>query len=298
MKQFFELVVVIPVGPGCKPEYIEDTISSVMHYSRSTYKIILADDSHKGTGNAVQKRFPAVDLVTMERPMGKLCGLYITLSLAFRHALRLYRFEALLRMDTDALVIGKAPEKDAIELFRSDPSIGIAGQYPFDYNGHPWDISWPSGELNRILNTRSFFKKPFTHWRLLKLYRKAAGQGYRTGESVFGGACFFSDACLRALASEGLLPHYGLKTLSLEEDHLFAILARSVGFRLGDLCSGKLPFGCAWKGLPDAPAALHSRGKKIIHSTRYWNEMKEDEIRSFFRQKREQHIPDHQLSLS
>ncbi|HEU4472150.1 MAG TPA: glycosyltransferase family A protein [Flavisolibacter sp.] len=299
MKQFFEMVVVIPVGPGCRPEYIGDTINSLVYYSRSSFKIILADDSHKGTGKRVQEQWPDVDLLPMKAPMGKLCGLYITLSLAFRHALDRYRFDVLLRMDTDALVIGKAPEKEAIALIKSDPGIGIAGQYPFDYNGLPWDISWPKSKLQWITNRKmGLLLNPLPHWRLRKLHRRAVAKGYRTGESVFGGACFYSEACLLALEAAGLLPHHGLRSIKLEEDHLFALLASSIGFRLGDLSSGNLPFGCAWKGLPASPARLFDSGKKIIHSTRFWENMGEEEIRAFFKRKREQPVTEHHLYIS
>ncbi len=149
MKKFFNTIVVVPVGPKCRIEFIEDTICSFIHHTQSSYKIVLADDSQKGTGLKVKQLFPDVDVVTMRRPMGKLCGLYITLSLTFRHVLAHYRFDALLRLDTDALIIGKAPEREAIQLFRQDAQTGMAGQYPLDYDGNPWDISWPQKQIEK-----------------------------------------------------------------------------------------------------------------------------------------------------
>jgi predicted metal-binding protein len=286
VKQFFDVVVVMPIGPGCVPEFISDSISSFLHYSRYDHKIILIDDSQKGTGLRIKEQFPQIDVLTTAKPMGKLCGLYITLCTAFRHALQHYRFRALLRMDSDALIIGSAPEAEALDLFKHDPGIGIAGQYPGDYKGSPWDISWPKEQVLRITQTRRFFDNPFAHWLLLRLYKQALRNGYTTGESVFGGACFISEACLKQMDKNGLLPKTGLRTIHLEEDHLFAILARAVGFRLGDLSSQHLPFGCAWKGLPASPEELHAKGKKIIHSTRFWEQMNEQDIREWFRSKR------------
>lgn len=286
MKTAYNLIIVIPVGPTCKAGYIRDTINSIRFYLRCRYKIILADDSQKGTGHQLAREYPEVDVVETGSPMGKLCGLYITLSLAFRHALEKYTFEAVLRMDTDALIIGPAPEKEALALFHSNSTVGIAGQYPLDYAGRPWDISWPREKIRRSLHTFRFFKRPLVHFALFPKYLRALRHGYKRGESVFGGACFFSYACLQALSSAGLLPLYSLRTLQLEEDHLFAILVKSLGFELGSLSGAGMPMGCAWKGLPVAPQQLMADKKKIIHSIRYWADMQEEEIRDLFREKR------------
>ncbi len=287
LKQFFDIVVVMPIGPGCIPEFIADSIDSFIHYSRSDHKIILADDSQKGTGLLIKEQFPQIDVITTARPMGKLCGLYITLCAAFNHALQHYRFRAVLRMDTDALIIGNAPEEEALQFFKDDPGTGIAGQYPLDYHGNLWDTSWPRSQLLRLTGSHHFFERPMAHWSLRKLYKSALRNGYKTGESVFGGACFISEQCLKKLYQYGLLPKKGLRIIDLEEDHLFAILARATGFRLGDLSSQGLPLGCAWKGLPASPEELYSKGKKIIHSTRFWQHMNENDIRAWFRNKRE-----------
>jgi hypothetical protein len=287
MKTEYKIVLVMPVGPKCTPEFIEDSLKSFIFYASCTYKIILADDSRKGTGRTVQARMPEVDVVEMPGPMGKLGGLYVTLSRAFRYALRHYRFQAVLRMDSDALIIGKAPESEALDLFERDPQIGIAGQYPFDYDGKPWDISWPRKQLLQYMSLRWRPRhKTFPRLFLRRHYKRALRNNYTVGESVFGGAYFVSEICLRVLEGAGLLPLYPLKYIDLEEDHLFSLLVRSAGFALGDLSSRRLPMGCAWKGLPAPPEELYAEGKKIIHSTRYWGDMQESEIRLFFSRKR------------
>lgn len=285
MKIFVHTVVVIPVGPKCRLEFIEDTIRSFVHYTKSSYKIVLADDSQKGTGGKVQQLFPQADVVTMQRSMGKLCGLYITLSLAFRHVLKNYHFDVVLRLDTDALIIGEAPEGEAAELFRQDRQIGVAGQYPFDYEGQPWDISWPRRQIEAYTGSYRFFRRPLAHSILWLHHRRALKNGYRTGESVFGGACFYSESCLRLLSRKGWLPDARLKNLVLEEDHLFSLLVVSAGMKLGDLSTGG-PMGCAWLDLPASPQELLRDGKKIIHSVRRWKDMDEEAVRNFFRQRR------------
>jgi hypothetical protein len=296
MKKFVSVIVVIPIGPKCRPDFIEDTINSFIYYTGSDYKIVLADDSQKNTGINLREKYPDIDVVETPSSMGKLCGLYVTLSLTYRYVLEHYHFGALLRMDTDALIIGPEPEKEAIQLFKARPEIGIAGQYPFTYNGEPWDISWPKNQIIKYTSTYKFFRRPLANALLMLYYRRALKNGYKTGESVFGGACFLSEPFLKKLAGKGLLPDYRLKNIKLEEDHLFAVLAKSVGFGFENLSSLHLPFGCAWKGLPAPPGELYEKGKKIIHSVRYWNEMKEEDVRDYFKEKRDQNLSNYSLS--
>lgn len=289
MKQTFDLVIVIPVGPGTVPEFLFDNIHSILCYVKGSSKIILADDSHEGLGKLTQQHFPQldIDIVPTPKPMGRLCGLYVTLSLGFKHAINCYYFGTLLKLDTDALIINTDPAEAAIELFKNHPEVGMAGQYPNEYNGEPWDIEWPHQEILKICTTISFFRKPIPHWALLTAYRKALKNGYKTGESVFGGSYFVSEKALLALNKMKRLPDYRLKAVNLEEDHMLSILIMSAGFQLGDLSSGNLPFACKWRGLPASPEELYERGKKIIHSTRFWKDRKEAEIRHFFKEKRE-----------
>jgi hypothetical protein len=287
MKQFFELVIVIPIGPKVEPEFIIDTVESIIYYTESIYKIILVDDSQTGIGTEVQQQFPDSDLIFTPRNYGRNGGLYLTLSLAFRYAIIHYHFSALLKIDTDALVIGPQPEKEAISLFKNKPGIGMAGQYGLAYNGEPWDISWPRSRIIAGTSTWRYIHRPVANWILRKVYKRALTKGYITGESVFGGAYFMSEPCLLALYEEGFLPESRLGTLSLEEDHIFSLLVKAIDFQLADLSAGQLPFGCSWRGLPNAPDQLLLTGKKIIHSTRYWKDMKEGEIRQYFRQQRQ-----------
>jgi hypothetical protein len=286
MKKFYELIVVIPVGPGSNLGFVADTIASFIHYARSTYRIFIMDDSGENAGIELRKRFPDLDIHYTPRSLGHMGGLYINLSVTYRQILERYHFTALLKLDTDALITGRYPEEAALALFGLEPAMGIAGQYPDDYHGRPWDTGWPR---RRILNgtaTWKFIKRPRANRVLKKLHQQALGNGYVTGESVFGGAYFISEALLVKLNEAGWLPDYRLRSLNLGEDHLFGLLAKAAGFGLGSLSEAGMPFACAWKGLPASPEELWMGGKKIIHSTRGWNGMGEEEIRDFFRKKR------------
>lgn len=288
MKASFDVVVVIPVGPNSSVSFIEDTVCSYHHYTGSSYKVIFADDSQQGIGKKLKTIFPNADVIITRKAMGGWAGLYITLSLAFRHAVENYHFKALLKLDTDALIIGDAPEKEAMDLFLSKKNAGIGGQYPTDYWGKPWNLNWPKQRIINGTQTWKFFRRPIANWQLIKLYKKALSNGYKTGESVFGGAYFMSEAFLIYLYNNGLLPNHTFRSLNLGEDHLFSLLAKAFGFTLESLSGANEPFGCAWKGLPASPEQLIRDNKKIIHSVRYWNDKNESDIRAFFKQQREE----------
>lgn len=259
-------------------------MESFAFYAGTSYKFVLTDDSHEGTGQEVQQLYPDADLLTTQRPMGGWAGLYINEATAFRHALERYDFDVLLKLDTDALVIGPEPAREAVELFNRCPKIGMAGQYPNDYFGKPWDRGWPRDRVLNGATTWKYIRRPFSNWYLRKIYRKALANGYEAGESVFGGAYFMSFDCLQKLAKAGFLPMLQLRGLNMGEDHIFSLLVKAVGLELGNLADAGQPFGLSWKGLPVSPERLRTDAKKIVHSTRYFEEMKEEEIRAYFRQ--------------
>lgn len=288
MKGNFGVVVVMAIGPNSKAGYVLDTLDSFRYYTASTHKVIIIDDSQKDLGLEIKRIIPDIDLLKTDKNSGSMAGLYINLATAYRHALENYHFDALLKIDDDALVIGENPEKEAIRLFKENPLIGIAGlhvrgQYPLDFAGNRWDNNYPRKTI--LVGTCSWklLKRPLVNLTLRKLFFKAFYNGYEVGEYVFGGSYFISENCLERLSEAGFLPLYKLRNAILGEDHLFSLLAKVEGLELGDLASGSLPFGVAWKGLPASPEMLQQTGKKIIHSTRMWENMREDEIRAYFR---------------
>jgi hypothetical protein len=286
MKPFVDVVIVIPIGPNSDPGFIIDTMESYVFYTQSTYAFVLADDSHQGVGAEVKKAFPDAAVLLTDKPMGGWAGLYINLARSFAYALEHYEFKVLLKLDTDALIIGAGLDEDAIRYFEQHPKAGIAGQYPNDYQGHPWDLGWPRRRILNGTSTWKFIKRPKSNLALIPLHRRAKANGYRTGESVFGGAYFMSRNFLQNMYTAGHLPNFKLQNLNLGEDHLFSLLAKTIGYSLGSLSGSGQPFGMAWKGLPVSPEQLIADEKKITHSVRYWQHMDEAAVRQWFRQKR------------
>jgi glycosyltransferase involved in cell wall biosynthesis len=292
MKQHFAVVVVMAIGPNSKLEYILDTLTSFQFYTTSTHKVIIIDDSQKDLALEIKSFISDIDIIKTKKNSGNMAGLYINLATAYQHAIQNYHFDALLKIDDDALVINENPEKDAIHLFKANPRIGIAGlhvrgQYPLDFMGTPWDNNYPRKTI--LVGTCSWklLKRPLVNLTLRKLFFKAFYNGYEAGEYVFGGSYFVSEHCLIKLNEAGFLPLHSLGKAILGEDHLFSLLAKVVGLELGDLASGNLPFGLAWKGLPASPEMLLQKNKKIIHSTRKWENMNEADVRGYFKKLRQ-----------
>lgn len=291
MNKQYDLIIVIPVGPNCKAEYIIDTIKSVIYYTSCKFKIIISDDSQKQTGNDIKKIFAYIDVITTTKVFGLQAGLYITLSNVYKFAINNYNFNLLLRLDTDALITGFEPQAEAVELFKKNPKIALAGLYrrgiwPRDSFDNKINNFYPRMRIISSAFGWRIIQRPVANFTMRKIALKAFLNGYELGENIFGGAYFISKMFLIKLDEEGLLPNYKLKYVQLEEDHIFSMLVKYFDFDFGDLESGNLPFGCSWKGLPASPAELYNRGKKIIHSTRLWKDMKEPEIRQYFRNKR------------
>jgi hypothetical protein len=286
MKQPYDLVVVMPIGPNCDLDFVMDSITSVRFYCRCSCKFILLDDSNIGLGNKLNEKFKDADVIVNKKSYGLAGGLYISLAVAYKYAIDNYGFKSLLKLDTDALVTGFNPQSAAENLFKKNPKIGIAGLHKQGTDAYSFDThldnKWPREHLMRATCTWRIIKRPLGNLALRKYFFLALANGYELGENVFGGAYFMSQSLLQKLSDFNLLPDYRLQNSRLEEDHLFSLLAKVVNFDLGDLAENNLPFACSWKTLPASPEELHKKGKKIIHSTRSWGDRKEKEIRSYF----------------
>lgn len=281
-----KLVVVIPVGPNLRFDFIVDTLESVRCYMRSEYKIIIVDDSGTDVGATLQRDDPALDVVRSAGQQGIHGGLYVGTSLGFQHALDRYDFSVLLRLDTDALIIGPHPEDDAIAFFRDHPEVGLLGSYRFGFDGGWRDFTPPRQQLLRELGLRHRFSKPHL-WKqgryLRKTVRTAVSHGYEYGEHCLAAATFYSVGCVKALSDRHMLGREELKTSKLGDDHLFGLLVVAAGFKMADFATGDLPLAVRWRGLPCSPGELLKQKKKVTHSTRYWEDLNEEQIREFFR---------------
>jgi hypothetical protein len=290
MTKSVKLVVVIPVGPSAIFDYVLDTIHSVTHYTTPSSQIIVIDDSAANVGANLQSHFPGLIVFQTSGNSGNEGVLYWWLSLAFLYAYQDYEFDVLLKLDTDALIIGERPEDDAIRFFKQNPNVGLIGSYKIDCNGDPRDWSGAARELYTEVSWRRLLRKPRLCMTFRRLLARALVNGYEPGENVQGGASFMSAQCVQRLAEAKLLRRKDLRGSILVEDYIFPLLVRSIGMEIGDFATGHLPMAIRWRGLPCSPHDLIVRKKKVIHSTRFWEDMNEEEIRRFLWEVRSKRI--------
>jgi hypothetical protein len=278
------LVVVLPIGPRCQPEFVADTLESVDCYSVPDRRLLLLDNSGRGTAQKFADRPRTEVLVTPWRGSGG--ALYMSLSAGFTAALR-EPFDVLLRLDTDALVASAGYETRAAQYFGQHPRTACLGSYRTSYDGGMRSFAPPRRQLRSYFVRRSV-RQPVAAARVALIMARALRHGYELGESVLGGACLYSYRGLSALSRAGLLGCQALARTGLEEDHIFALALRSVGFDFAEFGSrdDDLPMGVKWAGLPASPEELISQRKAIIHSTRSWHDLDEAAIRNVFASRR------------
>ncbi len=288
-----KLAVVIPVGPNLRYNFVLDTLRSVQHFMPEQLKIVIVDDSGENIGSALTHEEPSIDVVKTTRDSNERNAhgkLYLAVSLGFQHVLDNYDFSILLRFDTDALVIGAGAEDEALQFFEENPNVGLIGSYKVGSDGNKRDFSkcrrrliYELNALQAILDPRGGAGRRFFR----EMVRKAVSNGYEYGEHCLAGSTFFSPSCLRKLAQENLLGRTEFKQTRLGDDQLFGILIKAIGFEMADFATGNLPMGVRWRGLPFAPEELLERRKKLIHSTKFWKDLDEEQIRRIFKNARE-----------
>jgi hypothetical protein len=281
-----KLVVVLPVGPQLRYEFIADTIDSIAFYTRSDYAIIAIDDSGTGVGAKLKADYPSIDVIAAPGRQGITGGLYLSTSMAFAHALERYEFSVVLRLDTDALIIGPDSEVEAEAFFARHPEVGLLGSYRVGCDGNTRDFAPPRRTLERemsllraALDPRHLARCAF----LRRTVKAAVAHGYEYGEHCLAAATFFSAACVRRLAERELLNRAELRTSRLGDDHIFGLLVMAAGLKMADFATGDLPMGVRYRGLPFAPGELLERKKRITHSTKFWQDLDEEQIRAEFR---------------
>ena len=261
--------VVIPVGPGEDPA---DTLSSVLRYVSDRTTIVLVDDradplpivpeAGSSAGSCVIDVIPAPNGAP-----GALGGLFVKVSAGIRRALAIAEFDLLLRLDTDALMIGAGLEELARRRFAELPGTGILGSYRHGPDGGVRDWGPAARALASECGLRGM-RRPSARQLLRRVRREALRNGYVAGEHALGGAYLMTSALLRSFAERGWLDLPDLATSHLGEDHLAGLFARAVGYQLGDFGGPSDPLALRWKGLPAPPAELLASGKLVVHSVK------------------------------
>lgn len=279
-----DTVFVIPVGPKCRYDFVADTIESIRHFAPGA-RIIAVDDSLGETAADLASHYPITVVPTHVH--GSFGNLYLNLSAGFIEALN-EPFEILIRLDTDALVAGSDFEAKAIERFRRARRIGSLGSFRVGYDRIGIrDRTWAKRRLQRFLVANSLIH-PRKVAFVLTLILRAMPKGYKMGDGIMGGAAVYSHEALVALRDAKLLGRGELADTGLQEDYSFGLALYAIGYRLDEFGDrdDDLPMGVNWKGLPASPEELLRRGKSLIHSTKFFEDLDEAEIRQRFRSAR------------
>jgi hypothetical protein len=270
----------------CKPEFVADTLASIRAFTPKETRVVLIDDSRKGTAAQVaDARCVIIEAVAH----GTFGALYLNLCEGFRTALR-EAFDVLLRIDTDALVAGEFTEV-VHDYFTKHPKIGSLGSYRMAWHNEPRSFSWAALRLLRSM-TLYAPRHPRTALAAAATTARAKHHGYTLGENIMGGVAVYSHRAVAALGDAGFLPRRALAGTVLQEDQIFALALRSIGFGLADFGTAHddLPFGVKYVGLPAHPDVLLAKGKALIHSTKSYEDLNERQIRAIFAAARRGHL--------
>jgi hypothetical protein len=280
-KQPVELLVVMPVGPDNNGA---DTIESIFCYASSPSVIILAIDDSKNpeTHKFLETTDKRVVVLPSAGYKGIRGALFCSIAETYKWACENYDFRVLLRIDTDALLIAGVSAQDAFVLFESCPEVGMLGSYKTDCNGDHRDFNVVKRSMKKEYGIRGI-KNPARQRALRTWINHAKENYYEIGEHILGAAAFYNCRFVTAMYEGGYLDNvHVFKDSIISEDHLFSLLAFACGFKLGDYATGNLPMGLRWRGLPDSPENLIMRNKRIVHSVKFWQNMTEEDIRTYF----------------
>lgn len=272
-----KMIVVVPAGPK---DDAADTLRSVLCYTDAEM-ILVVDDTH---GRGIGLEDPRIVVFTPPgSPPGPFGGLWAKLAAAYRYAVDHADFDILLRLDTDALILGPGIAEAAAGRFAGDPEVGTLGAYRVGPDGNSRDWGPAAKMVNAELGLRGM-RHPAVRRRVRSLV--AAAPDYVPGEHALGGALLLRGDMVRIWADRGMLDYPELGESLMGEDHLFGLLTLAAGYRIADFSSPADPLAVRWLGLPAAPAELLATSKLVTHSVRSWGDMQEAEIREFFASRR------------
>jgi hypothetical protein len=272
------MVVVVPAGPR---DDAADTLRSVLRYTEPELVVVIDDTRGRGIGLSHPKVAVISPPATRTGPFG---GLFVKLGAAFRHALEHADFDVLLRLDADALLLGPGIAEAAMARFERDPAVGALGSYRVGPDGRPRDWTQARRMVQAEIGLRGL-RRPSVRRRLRSLC--GAAPGYVPGEHPLGAAVLYRRDAIDQMYRRELLDMPELGDSRLGEDHLFGLLTVAAGYRTEDFGGPDDPLALRWKGLPASPEDLLAAGKLVTHSVRFWQDMREAEIRGYFAARRE-----------
>lgn len=287
MKRQIRIAVIVPAGPR---DDVLDTLASVVHYSEPSRIIVVVDDTSnldRSVSRIPDLRAETVVIPAPPKALGSQGGLWVKLAAGYRWVLERYEPRMILRLDADALLIGRGLESRAELAFASDPGVGLLGSYRMGPDGGLRDSSWAARKLRAETGPLGLLR-PRNRSSLRHFLALARKHGYLDGESALGGAYIHSYEAAKCIYKNGWFSQPWLASSKLGEDHIMALLTMAAGYRIGDFGGPLDPLALKWLGLPAHPADLLNAGKLVTHSVRSWQDLNEGEIRTIFARARTQ----------
>jgi hypothetical protein len=281
VKLYRRIAVLIPAGPR---DDILDTLASVIHYSEHSRVIVVVDDSQVLVHKIDLIHELSQDIVVIPAPAdapGVYGGLWVKLAAGYRWILENYETSFILRMDADALLIGRGLEEYVDRAFFKNPNVGLLGAYKISPDGGARDSSWAARQLRSEVGIRGLHKTRswFTLRNWLRLARR---NDYIDGDSVLGGAYIHRYEAADRIYKFGWFDQPWMASSKLGEDHIMSLLTMACGYKIEDFSGPMDPMALKWKGLPAHPHQLLASGKLITHSVRSWADLDEDRVREIF----------------
>ncbi len=282
--------VLIPAGPD---DPVADTVESCFTYLDGPLSIVVVND---GGAKVADELRPFGDRITVvdapgTQPSGRQGKLWSNLALGFAWLADTVDCDVVVRLDTDALIIGYGLVEKARARFASEPDGGLLGanRYGPDGGTRVW-----SGVARTIMRETGPFglRDPGLRRQLRSLERSAKANGYRRGEHALGAISLMSGPALRALRHTNTFD-LTFPTSRLGDDHLLGLATYAAGFRIGEFSRPGDPLAVVWRGLAESPDALVARGVAGIHSVRSAPGWDHAAIRAYFAERRQQHNSNH-----
>jgi len=279
-------LIYVPVGPATRFEFLLDTLRSIERFAESRHRLLLVDDSAEGLGARAKEAMPEIDVLVLREPGSDAAynvdgGLFVKVARTVRYATTTYSFQALMRLDTDALMCNPGADTRAIELLGSDPRLGMLGSFRTRCDGHNRAADFP--KIGNLVRRDEGTPDEGLASVMRSLLSEACANGYEYGEHILGPGSILSRAACEALSAYPLYGDERLSKASLSEDHLHSIFIRAVGLESGDFACDDLPLGVWSWHLQWSPEELVRRGKSVVHSVRGYGDWGEDEVRAEFR---------------
>ena len=259
---------------NCAIALIDDSRQNKFAYASRVFpnaRVITAPDYHEGTRSIMRG------------------ALFCKQACALKQVIEQYRFDILLRMDTDALMIGDSPHHEVLAFLKLQPNIGMVGAFTRRGDGSNKALAMASKgwQLTKEMSLRSGLTNLALMRALRSLVKRAEEHGYSRGDMCTGGAYFLSTSVVLSMLEKGFFDLDVLRHSQLPDDALMALLCCAAGYRLSDMPEDSDVLAINWRGLPMPLEALVSRNKKIVHPIKDDDLAVEPKVRAFFRHRRQ-----------